>query len=157
MSNGIRFLLQHVLCGAAFFLAAFICGVVIFGISPSSDWLVMFLSAPFSAAIIAVIGWALFTSFGRHVKIWKGIVVGVLAGSISHFFAWYSSIVFLYLQNAVSSLGEPTVGLTEGIGTSLMMTLFSLVIIGWLTVPIGAFIGAAVAWINGRFLASQLL
>jgi hypothetical protein len=157
MSNSVKFLIQHALCGASLFCAALVCCAVIFGVSPGSDWLVMLFTAPLSAGAIGIIGWAGLTSFGRRVKIWKGVAAGALAGALSHFAAWYLSIVFLYLQKSVTpSMGEPTVGPIEGLWASLVMTFFSLAVLGWATVPIGAAIGAMLAAFSRRFLSDRL-
>lgn len=157
MSLNLKFVIQHLLCGASLFIAAFVCCVVIFGAAPDRDWIVMIFTAPLSAAIIGVSAWAALTSLGKSVKMWKGIMVGILAGSVSHFFAWYLSIIFLYLQKSVmTSLGEPTVGPVEGIWASLLMSFFSLAVLGWLTIPIGAVVGALVAAVSQRFLAHRL-
>ena len=157
MNHYIKIIIQHLLCGLFFFVAAFACSVIVFGVSPGSDWMVMLFTSPLSAAVIALVSWALLTSLGRSVQIWKGIVVGVLAGSVSHFFAWYLSILFAYFRNAVSSLGETTVGPVDGIGASLVMTLFSLGVFGWVTIPVGALTGAFLTALSKRFLAADRL
>ena len=99
----------------------------------------------------------MFTSLGSNVQIWKGIVVGILAGSVSHFFAWYLSILFAYFQNAISSLSEETVGPIDGILASLVMTLFSLGVFGWVTIPVGGLAEGLLAAFSKRFLVDNKL
>lgn len=151
-----KILIQQTLCGIVFFISALLCSVMIFGLFPKNDYLVMAIAAPFSAAFIGTVSWTIFTSFGKRINIWKGIVTGILAGSVSHYLTWYASIIVLYLQKSVSSLGEPTVGPIDGIWASLIMTFFSLAVIGWITIPLGAAIGGLFAAFSKRFLSEQL-
>jgi hypothetical protein len=158
MSPFTKILIQHAFCALVFFMSALVCALIIFGVFQKADWKVMIFAAPLSAAVIGLVAWALITSFGRSVKIWKGIAVGALAGSISHFFAWYSSIVVLYLQGTVTSLDEPTIGPGfEGIWTSLVLTLFSLAFAGWITIPVGGAVGALIAALSQKFLTDNRL
>jgi glucan phosphoethanolaminetransferase (alkaline phosphatase superfamily) len=151
----VKIIVQHLICGASVFVAAFVFCAIVLGATENRDWLVIVFTAPLSAAVIAMLGWALLTSFGRRVKIWKAVVVGVLAGSISHFFAWYLAIVFFYLQSFFASNNDSPVGLFEGIGASLIMSFFSLGILGWFTVPIAAIVCALVAFVSRRFLSEK--
>lgn len=141
-----KIIMQIALCGASFGIAAFLCAAIVLAGAGGDDWPIMIVTAPVSAMAIAILSWLLFTSGGRNVKIWKGIATGVLAGSVSHFFAWYLAIICFYVWGAVASDGSPTVGLIDGVGASLVMSFFSLAILGWITVPFGAIVGAALAW-----------
>lgn len=137
-----KIILQIAFCTAAFGVVAFLCAAIVLAGAGGEDWRIMILTAPVAASAIAVFGWIAFTAGGRNVKIWKGIVTGILAGSISHFFAWYLAIVCFYVRGAIASDGSPTVGLIDGLSASFIMSFFSLAILGWITVPAGALVGA---------------
>jgi hypothetical protein len=68
-------------------------------------------------------------------------VAGALTGLLSHPLAWYLAIVYHYANGAQSSLGEPTLNPVEGLGGSLLFSLGSWLLVGWITVPVGALAG----------------
>jgi len=150
MNDSAKVITQFALCTVVFAVGAFVCAAIIvewmnIGKNPQ----VMVLTATVSGAGVALASWIFFTSGGKTVKIWKGAVTGILAGSVSHFFVWYLLFLFAYLQGEDSLTFESL----DRIGTLLMFPLLSLALVGWITVPVGALIGAALAlavdsWLN---------
>lgn len=147
-----KIILQSALCAAAFGLAAFLCAGIVLAGAGGEDWRVLILTAPISSAAIAVVSWRLLTAGGRNVRVWKGVASGVLAGSVSHFFAWYLAIICFYVRGTVASDGSPILGLADGLGASFIMAFFSLAVLGWITIPVGAAVGGGLAWGVNRFL-----
>lgn len=93
--------------------------------------------------------------FARLRSVW-GAVAGALAGVVSHFLTWYlgfvgANLCFWFTGGCTSSLGEPPADLLTAFAGAAAMTFFSLLIVGWLTAPIGAVLG----WGFGRFGTSR--
>lgn len=83
----------------------------------------------------------------RHRLAW-GALAGALAGLVSHYLTWYlafvgANVCFWLTGGCTSSLGEPPANLLEAFAGAAGFTFFSLLIVGWLTVPIGAGLGLA--------------
>lgn len=102
-------------------LAAFVCGAVLWHFLPER--------------------------IPRRRLVW-GTLAGALAGLVSHYFAWYfqyvgSNVCFWLTGGCTSSLGEPPANLLMALVGAAGLTFFSLIVVGWLTVPIGAVLGFA--------------
>jgi hypothetical protein len=107
----------------------------------------LMLSAAIATFLVTVVGtWLLLTSL-HPLRVWKGIVVGFIAGLLAHPLTWYLTSLYLYLTGATSSLGDPTLNPIEAIGGSLIFSLFSLAFAGWISIPISALIGGLVAYL----------
>ena len=75
-----------------------------------------------------------------------GVLVGALSGVVSHYVCWYlfileGNIEYHILGSWTNSLGDPPMSPVYGVVGAMWFTLFSLLFYGWVTVPIGAFIG----------------
>ena len=149
MNDSAKVITQFALCTVVFAVGAFVCAAIIIELmNISKNAQVMVLTATVSGAGVALASWIFLTSGGKTVKIWKGAVTGILAGSVSHFFVWYLSSLFVYLQGEDSQMFESI----DRIDTLLRLPLLSLVFVGWITVPVGALIGAAMALVVERWL-----
>jgi hypothetical protein len=146
---------QFAACGIVFAAAAFLSSALVLATVQSGDWLILLATAPLSAFFIAIIGWALFTAGGRKISVWRGAGAGALAGSVSHFFAWYLAIVWFYLRDTVTADGSPTVGLSDGFFAGFVMSFFSLALVGWLTIPAGIAAGTAFAAFWRRYFTAH--
>lgn len=78
---------------------------------------------------------------------WAGAAAGAVSGGIAHYVCWYMQIVsanacYLVTGNCLSSLGEPPLNLLAGLAGALVLSLGSLLLFGWVTVPAGALAGA---------------
>jgi hypothetical protein len=142
-------IIQILVAAICFAIAAFFCSLPILA-SASGDWLILLFATPVSAFLIAAILWTLFITISEKTTVWRGVLIGVLTGILSHPFAWFIASVFLYLTNAASSLGERTLNPLEAIFGSLLFSVFSLLFLGWLTIPIGALIGGILAYVSRR-------
>jgi hypothetical protein len=147
---------QFAAVGIVFAVAAFLSSAFVLATVQSGDWLILLATAPLSAFFIALICWALITAGGRKISVWRGAGTGALAGSISHFFAWYLAIVWFYLRDTVAADGSPTVGLSDGFFAGFVMSFFSLALTGWLTIPAGMIVGALFAMLWRRYFLSPV-
>lgn len=106
----------------------------------------MLYAAPLAAFICGLICWGIC----QKVRFWRGVWVGALVGLLSHPLAWYGSSLYFYLAGEPGALNP-----LEGLGASLFYTLFSLVLVGWLTVPVGAITGGFLAYAQAKLTARQ--
>ncbi len=101
-----------------------------------------------SASICSFILWNLLVVKRKSFTVSLGIFAGVLIVILSHYFTWYFMSLYYFLcnqitKNCLSSLGEKTMNPVESIYLVMPFTIFSLVI-AWITLPLGAFLGAIV-------------
>lgn len=107
---------------------------------------------------------AALAAFGSGAALWRvlpersarrrpawGALAGALAGVVSHYLTWYlgyvgANLCFWLTGGCTSSLGEPPADLLLALSGAAGLTFFSLLIVGWLTAPIGAVLG----WAFGR-------
>jgi len=102
--------------------------------------------------------WWLLIVRGAQYTIRRGIVAGVLTGVVGHYVVGYVLLLAAFLSyrltdRPVSSLGEQPVDPVFGFVGAAGLALWSLVLFGWLTVPIGALSGAAIAALQRRCFA----
>jgi hypothetical protein len=81
----------------------------------------------------------------KRFNVYSGILVGSLSGSLSHIICWYLffisiNIQHLFFKNWYSSSGEPPMNLVQAILGSFAYSFWSLVFVGWITIPAGAII-----------------
>lgn len=90
----------------------------------------------------------------------RGLAGGALAVALAHYLCWYliivgNNICYIAWGGCTSSLGEAPLDLLNGLWASVGLAILSLVAFGWLTVPFGALVGAAVAGWYRRQLGKQ--
>lgn len=77
----------------------------------------------------------------------RGAWIGALAGLVGHPVCWYfnilaSNICYWTTGGCVSSLQEPPVDLVVGLAAALALSIWSWLLFGLLTVPLGALGGS---------------
>ena len=92
--------------------------------------------------------WRFFCSPDRLISTRRGGLVGVLTGLLAHPVAWYLTIVWSYAIGERSSLGDRMMNPLEGVPGCFVFALWSILLMGWLTVPAGGIAG----WMLGRAL-----
>lgn len=136
------------LAGLVFALTAFICSYL-FLRDAVGDWRGMLIAAPLTAFFCGLVCWGIFIARGHKAGFWRGVWVGALVALLSHPLVWYGSILYFYLT------GEPrTLNPLEGLLASLVYALFSLVFVGWLTVPAAAITGGLLAYAQAKLESS---
>ncbi len=83
----------------------------------------------------------------RRYKTTRTVLTGAFGGLLSHYLCWYFYLVVANIQYWISgtgmgSLGEAPMDLFTGLGAMWLHTLFSWLFYGWVTVPLGALMGA---------------
>ncbi len=102
-------------------------------------WNHFLLAAPLGAFLSGMGAWWWVAARAREVSGGRGALAGALAGCVSHPLSW--GLLFLLL--------DTTDGAPVKAESVVVLSLMSLVVIGWLTVPLGALLGWGVARWHG--------
>jgi hypothetical protein len=127
--------------------------------STAGDWAGFPIFAALAGALTAgFFWWFLLARRGRyHVR--RGILAGMLAGFSGHWICWYllimtRNVCYWTTGGCLSTLGERPVDPLYGLWGAVVLSAASLLLFGWLTIPLGALLGGlAAAWL--RRLASR--
>lgn len=100
----------------------------------------------FSSILCSFFIWHNFIIKRNSQSISMGVFVGLIIVILSHYFTWYFMGLYYFFCNqftgkCLSSLGEKTMNPIEAIYLLVPYTILSL-IIAWITLPLGGFIGA---------------
>jgi hypothetical protein len=109
------------------------------------DWWPLVVASGVAAFAVSFVVWRLLCGSGHPVSGRRGALAGALTGLLAHPVAWYLALVWNYLLGHTSSLGDTPSGPLESLAGCLVMTFWSLLIVGWLTVPAGAVVGFLLA------------
>jgi hypothetical protein len=114
------------------------------------DYAPFLFAAPAAAfATAALFWWWLLDRPANYTRA-RGAVAGALAGAVAHYLCWLMLMLGTSAYHALTggftgSLGDAPMGPLDAFWMAAVYSLLSLYICGWLTVPAGAIIGAAVA------------
>ncbi len=108
-------------------------------------WLRASLSATISGSVI----WYFFVIKPEKYED-RGMTAGIAISLVSQYLCWYMLLAYSYLHYLVTgsptnSFGEPPPNLFESVYVSALGLFLSLLWLFWLTLPVGAIIGAKVA------------
>jgi len=99
-------------------------------------------------ASFLVSGFVWFTlSRGRILGIRRGVAMGALVGLLSHPVTWYLAILYNYFWATRFLQSDKALGPISGMDGSLVFSFWSLLLTGWMTVPVAAGLGAIIAWV----------
>lgn len=130
------------MCAVCGLLAGFVFSLDVVG--EGWGWL------PIPAALGAFLsGWLLWRLLPERLpkrRLTWGVIAGGAAGLVSHYVTWYLFIVGLNLcyrltGGCVSSLGDPPAGPLGAFVAAAGFTFFSWLILGWITLLLGAALG----------------
>lgn len=142
-----RSLVFGVLCAGVGLLAG-----LYFGLDATGEgWEWLALAAPLAAFLSGAALWRLLPERNPRQRRGWGALAGALAGLVSHYFTWYlqflaANVCFWLTGGCTGSLGEPPADPLTALLGAAGLTFFSLFVVGWLTVPIGAGLGWAFGW-----------
>ena len=109
------------------------------------DWWPLVAASGLAAFAVSLLLWRLLCGSGRPVTWRRGALAGALTGLLAHPVAWYLALVWNYAIGQTSSLGDRSTNALESLAGAFIMTFWSLLIAGWLTVPAGAVVGFLLA------------
>jgi hypothetical protein len=110
----------------------------------------MILTSVIAAFITGTILWRTVFGHGRKPTFWRGAGVGALVVIVAHPLAWYLLFLLLYFSGEPSSFPERTLHPLGGLGASLTASAASLLVLGWITIPVGGLIGGSLGHAAGQ-------
>lgn len=130
-------------------------GITVAYTSQGSGYELFPVYAGISSFLTAFVLFWFFCTRTGDFSVWKGAGAGALSGFLAHYFSWYlmlagQNVCFHIFKGCRSSLGEPPMNMLYGIFGVLPLTFFSLMLLGWVTVPGGAVLGWTFNFIAGR-------
>ena len=138
---------EALIAGACFALAALLSSFLILSFMRANNaWQGLIVAAPAAALITGALLWKIFFSRGRRPSLWRGAGVGALVGIASHPFAWYFLLVWMYAAGVRSSTAERTLDPLAAVPGSFLYSAMSIIIVGWVTAPVGALVGGALGF-----------
>ncbi|KOR31422.1 hypothetical protein TI04_00995 [Achromatium sp. WMS2] len=148
MKQSTKNLFQISLLGGIYGLIA---GIVIWFINADAGYAIFIPSAGLAALITtAVLAWWIIIKPNVYTA-WRGAIAGALSGEFSHFLCWYLQVVFsnvcYWLKQGCE---QPTLDLVSGLGHALILSIASIFLVSWVTILVGATIGAVWAYGHGH-------
>jgi hypothetical protein len=110
----------------------------------------MILTSVVAAFIAGTLLWRTVFGHGRRPTFWRGVGVGALVVIVAHPLAWYLMFLLLYFSGEPSSFPERTVHPLGALGASLTASAAGLLVLGWVTIPVGGLIGGGLGYIAGK-------
>ena len=112
------------------------------------QWLI--LTSVIAAFITGTLLWRTVFGHGRKPTFWRGAGVGALVVIAAHPLAWYLLFLLLYFSGIPSSIPERTVHPLGGLVASISAGAISLLVLGWITIPVGGLIGGGLGNAAGQ-------
>lgn len=139
-------IVRSVVMGILCFPVGIVVGLYISNGHSDDGWNNFYIYSGCASFVAPSLLWYLVVERHQPRKLYRSALVGTLGAVLAHYFTWYFQIAFMrifYLLTGepVSSLGEPTLDLIQGLWGALVFSAFSLVSLGWLTLPAGFAIG----------------
>lgn len=138
--------MKSVSSGLYFGLAGLCCGFLIFSNAKGAGWEKMIYASALAAFLTGTLVWWILVDRSGSTSIWKGALAGGLTGLLAHPLAWYVGIILNYFSGTKSSLGDEPMNPLTGLWGALVFSLFSWLVVGWLTVLVGGLVGTLIAF-----------
>jgi membrane-bound metal-dependent hydrolase YbcI (DUF457 family) len=124
-------------------LAGIGVGIYITTLATGYGYFTFIFAGPLAAFITGGLFWKLFHGEEDNIA---AISSGVFTGVFSHYIAWVlvsigMNICYWTTGNCTDSLGSPPMSVVSMLGTGFLYSAFSLVIVGWITIPASIIIG----------------
>jgi hypothetical protein len=112
----------------------------------ADGWVLLLFAAPAAGFVSGTALWRMLPERAPRRRLAAGTLAGAIAGVVSHYLTWYlgflaMNLCYWFTGSCTSSLGEPPANLLQALTGAAAFTFFSLAVIGWLTLPVGAAIG----------------
>lgn len=111
-------------------------------------WLI--LTSTIAAFISGTILGRIIFGGGRRPTFWRGAGVGALIVVMAQPLAWYLLFLILYFSGETDTFPATTVHPLGGLWASLPFASASLLLFGWVTVPVGGAIGGGLGYAAGK-------
>lgn len=127
-----------------------LCGIYIWALATGEGYHLFPVYAGVAAFVTPFAFWWLLVARRAQATVRGGALAGALSGAVAHYVCWYLLILsrnacYWLWGGCRSSLGEPPIDPLNGLWGALALTFWSLLYLGWVTVPLAALIGAFLA------------
>ncbi len=107
----------------------------------TNDWRYFYLFSSFSGFITTALLWQLFIEKSKRRSLIKAVFIGLLTGILSHYVCWYLQLSGYYFYDLFfgidAAANAKPVHPFQGLLYAFVLTLYSLMLFGWITVPAG--------------------
>lgn len=142
---------EALLVGGCFALGALpASGLIVLWLKVNNSLLWLILTSVVSAFAAGALLWRKVFGRGRRPTLWRGAGVGFLIVIVAHPLAWYLLFLVLYFSGESVSVATRAVNPLNGLGASLTYSAMSLMVFGWVTVPLGGAIGGVLGYAAGK-------
>jgi hypothetical protein len=131
----------------AFGITGFTTATVIMQVTGGEEWAYFTLFAGLASMFTSAAVWAVF-SRGIMPGIWRGAGMGALTGVLSHPVTWYLASLHNFFTVSPVHTGSEPLDPISALAGSVTFSLWSLLLTGWLTIPVAAGLGALYARIK---------
>ena len=145
---------KSVLMGALCTPVGGLAGLWVAHMALGDGYIVFVFAAPVAAFLSGTLSWWLFVVRPRRSNWFRGALAGSFAAVLGHLLCWYILLVGVYVWHSLS--GETAAGGSapmnpmEAITAAGIYGAFSLLLIGWVTVPAGAMLGVLLGFMKKR-------
>ena len=144
---------QAAIVGGMISIVGLVTGGWVWKTSSGSGYHLFPVYGAISGFLTGCLIWSIATRGSKRVTLVRGGLSGVMASLISFWLANYLVIAHANLSHHVtgdqawlSTLGQPPVGLIQGLGGAAVLGLAGLFLFGWIPVFVSALIGGGAAW-----------
>lgn len=131
--------------GLHYSIVGFVVGFYI-TVTSVGNYSYFYIYSTFGAFITQFATWYILVERPKKFSLKRTAAVGALGALLSHYVCWYCFLIVANIQYRffglrLGSLGDEPIDLFTGLGAMWLFTLFSWLFVGWVTVPMGAFLG----------------
>ncbi len=136
-----------------------LCGLFVLSFSSADTrgegWTAFPLYAGAAAFLTTLVVWWLYLARPGKPGVLGGAVAGLISGLVAHPVTWYVMIccnwAWILLSGGTgSSAGDDTLNPISGLLGALVLSLWSVIFMGWITIPAGALVGAVLGGWQGK-------
>ena len=121
-------------------------GILVLGLATGDGYFMFPIAAAVAAFFTGGIFWRLINGNSKELKTGRVILTGILTGSVSHYICWIllsiaMNICYYTTGDCEDSLGAGPAPVSTMLAGGLVLSFFSLLLFGWLTVLVSTAIG----------------
>lgn len=129
------------LAGLGFAVLGFLSALFIIWNARGTGWWLVVVSAGIASFLSGVFFWRAFSSRDGNISYPRAALAGAFVGALSHPPAWYIAILLSWITGTKGYGEIRALGPADGLWACLVMSFWSLLLAGWLTVPAGVVAG----------------